>query len=119
MAGCAFLDIFPVESLVFSSGQARLTNDSTLAPLQPGFPSLQPQNIVLGITPIIPSADATALYNGQITKIAGWNGATTMGATRTQNGSINQVFVALPLHVFNRPTNHGGILLDHVFNAVF
>jgi hypothetical protein len=119
MAGGAFLDIFPVESLVFSSGQARLTNDSTLAPLQPGFPSLQPQNIVLGITPIIPSADATALYNGQITKIAGWNGATTMGATRTQNGSINQVFVALPLHVFNRPTNHGGILLDHVFNAVF
>jgi len=50
MAGGAFLDIFPVESLVFSSGQARLTNDSTLAPLQPGFPSLQPQNIVLGIT---------------------------------------------------------------------
>jgi hypothetical protein len=119
MAGGAFLDIFPLESLVFSSGQARLTNDSTLAPLQPGFPSLQPQNIVLGITPIVPSADATALYNGQITKIAGWNGATTMGATRTQNGSINQVFVALPLHVFNRPTNHGGILLDHVFNAVF
>ena len=119
MAGGAFLDIFPVESLVFSSGQARLTNDSTLAPLQPGFPSLQPQNIVLGITPIVPSADATALYNGQITKIAGWSGSTTMGATRTQNGSINQVFVALPLHVFNRPTNHGGILLDHVFNAVF
>ena len=119
MAGGAFLDIFPLESLVFSSGQARLTNDSTLAPLQPGFPSLQPQNIVLGITPIVPSADATALYNGQITKIAGWNGATTMGATRTQNGSINQVFVALPLHVFNRPTNHGGVLLDHVFNAVF
>ena len=80
MAGGAFLDIFPVESLVFSSGQARLTNDSNLAPLQPGFPSLQPQNIVLGITPIVPSADATALYDGQITKIAGWNGATTMGA---------------------------------------
>lgn len=119
MDGAAFLDIFPVESLVFSVGQARLTNDSTLAPLQTGFPSLRPQNIVLGVVPVVPSADATALYTGELTKIAGWNGSTVMGATRSQGGQVNQIFVALPLHVFNRPTQNGGELLDHVFNAVF
>jgi hypothetical protein len=119
MSGAAFLDIFPIESLVSSVGQARLTNDSTLVSLQTGYPSLRPQNIVLGVVPVIPSADATALYNGQVTKIAGWNGSTTMGATRSQNGQVNQVFVALPLHLFTRPTQNGGELLDHVFNAVF
>jgi len=119
MANGAFLDIFPIESLVLSSGQARLTNDSSLVALDASFPDMRPQNIVLGVVPVVPSADATALYNGQLTKIAGWNGATTLGATRTQNGSINQVFIALPLHLFTRPNEGGQELLDHVFNAVF
>ena len=119
MAGGAFLDIFPIESLVLSSGQARLTNDSSLVALDVNFPDMRPQNIVLGVVPVVPSADATALYYGQLTKIAGWNGATTLGATRTQNGLINQVFIALPLHLFTRPNEGGQELLDHVFNAVF
>jgi hypothetical protein len=119
MAGGAFLDIFPIESLVISSGQARLTNDSSLVPLVSGYPSMRPQNIVLGIVPVVPSADASPLYNGQLTKIAGWNGASTLGATRSQSGSVNQVFIALPLHLFTRPNEGGQELLDHVFNAVF
>ena len=119
MASGAFLDIFPIESLVLSSGQARLTNDSSLVALDASFPDMRPQNIVLGVVPVVPSADATALYDGQLTKIAGWNGATTLGATRTLNGSINQVFIALPLHLFTRPNEGGQELLDHVFNAVF
>ncbi len=119
MSGGTFLEVFPVESLVTSVGQARLTNDSTLQPLFSGYPALRPQNIVLGITPIVPSADATALYDGQLTKIAGWNGTTTMGAVREQNGTVNQVFIALPLHHFTRPTQNGQELLNHIFNAVF
>jgi hypothetical protein len=119
MASGAFLDIFPIESLVLSSGQARLTNDSSLVALDASFPDMRPQNIVLGVVPVVPSADATALYDGQLTKIAGWNGATTLGATRTLNGSINQVFIALPLHLFTRPNEGGQELLDHVFNAEF
>ncbi|MEY2970931.1 MAG: hypothetical protein RLZZ599_1304 [Bacteroidota bacterium] len=119
MAGGAFLDIFPIESLVLSSGQARLTNDSSLVPLQTGFPALRPQNIILGVVPVLPSADATPLYNGQLTKIAGWNGSKIMGATRSQGGSVNQVFIAQPLHVFTRTNEGGKELLNHVFNAVF
>ena len=119
MSDAAFLDVFPLESLVLSVGQARLTNDSTLVPLQTGYGALRPQNIVLGVVPIVPSADASPLYSGQLTKIAGWNGTTTLGATRSNGGQINQVFVALPLHLFTRPTQNGGELLDHVFNVVF
>lgn len=119
MAGSTFLEVFPVESLVTSVGQARLTNDSTLVPLQLGFPSLRPQNIVLGITPIVPSADADPLYSGQLTKISGWNGTNIMGATRSQNGEVTQVFLALPLHHFSRNTQNGEELLNHVFNDLF
>jgi hypothetical protein len=118
----AINDVYPVSGSVVASGQARLTNDSAMVPVDTvgGAPVIRPKNIVLGVTPVVPAADANAYYTAQLTKIAGWAGDNTVGTIRARNGEVYEVFFSIPLHQFSRPTQaNGGDLLEHVLHEEF
>jgi hypothetical protein len=89
---------FPIDGLVASTGQVRLTMDSALVAQQVGFPNLKSSNILIGITPMVASADAEALYRGQLTKLSGWQGDNLMGALRRRQGAVQSVFLSFDLH---------------------
>jgi hypothetical protein len=89
---------FPIDGLVASTGQVRLVMDSALVAQQVGFPNLKSSNILIGITPMVASADAEALYRGQLTKLSGWQGDNLMGALRRRQGAVQTVFLSFDLH---------------------
>jgi len=106
---------YPVDALELSNGQARLTNDSSIYPVVTGnYPSLQPTNILIGVVPMIATADAELFYRGGITKLSGWQGDNVMAARRKQNGNINHVFFAIELHKFDKDLN----LLEDLFEEI-
>jgi hypothetical protein len=118
----AINDVYPISGSVTSTGQARLTNDSAMVPVDTasGAPSLRPQNIVLGVTPVVPAADANSYYEAQLTKIAGWTGDGTVGAVRSRNGEVFEIFFSVPIHQFSRTDSpNGGDLLKHVLDNEF
>jgi hypothetical protein len=98
---------FPIDGLVASTGQVRLVMDSALVAQQVGFPNLKSSNILIGITPMVASADAEALYRGQLTKLSGWQGDNLMGALRRRQGAVQTVFLSFDLH---RLDAQGGLL---------
>ena len=107
---------YPIDGLVTSSGQARITNDSTILPLVTGnYPTLQPSNILIGIVPMTATADAELFYRAQLTKIQGWQGTDLVAARRRYNGNINHVFFAVELHKFNKDLS----LLEDLFEEIF
>lgn len=99
--------IYPIEDLVLSSGQARVSNDSALVPVVSGtYPSVQPQNILIGVIPIEKSADAENFYRAQLTKLSGWTGDNLVGVRRKHQGKVNHVFFGVGLYQFTKnPTN--------------
>lgn len=118
----AINDVYPISGSVVAPGQARLTNDSAMVPVDTSGarPTIRPKNIVLGVTPVVPAADANAYYTAQLTKIAGWTGDNTVGAIRARNGEVFEVFFSIPLHQFSRPTGtNGGDLLEYILNEEF
>ena len=118
----AINDIFPVSGSVTAAGQARLTNDSAIVPVDSigAAPSVSPKNIVLGVTPVNPAADANAYYTAQLTKIAGWTGDNTVGTIRSRNGEVFEVFFSIPLHQFSRSNStNGGDLIKHILENEF
>ncbi len=96
--------IYPIDDIVISTGQVRLSNDSTIYPVVAGtqYPSLKPQNILIGIYPIVKSADAEAFYRAHLTKLSGWQGDNLIGVRRKFNGNISHVFFGLGLYQFNK-----------------
>lgn len=93
--------IYPIEEVVRSSGQARLSNDSAIVSVVgPNYPNLKPQSILIGVFPIVASADAESFYRGQLTKLSGWQGDNLMAVRRRQNGNINHVFFGVGLFNF-------------------
>lgn len=118
----AINDVYPVSGSVTSTGQARLTNDSAIIAIDTASlaPSIRPQNIVLGVTPVEPAADANGYYRAQLTKIAGWTGSNTIGTIRSRNGEVYEVFFSVPLHQFSRTDSpNGGDLISHILNNEF
>jgi hypothetical protein len=84
----------------------RITNDSAIYPvIGTQYPILQPQNILIGIYPIIKTADAEDYYRAQLTKLGGWTGDNLVGVRRTFNGNVNHVFFGVGLHQFNKDLN--------------
>jgi hypothetical protein len=113
----AINDVYPVSGSISSVGQARLTNDSAMVPINSlsTAPIISPKNIVLGVAPVVPAADANAYYSAQLTKIAGWTGDNTVGTIRERNGEVYEVFFSIPLHQFSRTNSlNGGDLLEHI-----
>lgn len=91
---------FPVEDIVRSGGQARLTADSALIPTMSGYPILEPDGTITGIVPIVRSIDSENFYRAQVTPLNNWSGDNLMGALRRRNGNIQQIFMATSLHRF-------------------
>jgi hypothetical protein len=95
--------IYPIEEIVVSSGQVRISNDSAIYPVVgTQYPELQPQNILIGIYPIEKTADAEDYYRAQLTKIGGWSGDNLVGVRRKFNGNVNHVFFGVGLFQFNK-----------------
>ncbi len=94
--------IYPVSDIVSSNGQVRISNDSTIYPVVGGlnYPSLKPQNILIGIYPIVKTADAEDFYRAQLTKLSGWQGDNLMGVRRKYNGNVSHVFFGVGLYQF-------------------
>ena len=97
-----YLGSFPMNGIVTSSGQVRLVPDSAIIPQVTGsYPDLNPSSILIGISPIIPSADAEPFYRAQLTKLSGWQGDNIVGVRRKYLGDpnkINEVFFSVELH---------------------
>ena len=107
--------IYPIENLVLSSGQVRITNDSSMFPVVTGnYPALQPQNIVIGVIPMEKTADAEDFYRAQLTKLSGWQGDNLMGVRRRQNGNVSHVFFSIGLNNFNKDTSKLEDLLEEI-----
>jgi len=107
--------IYPIEDIVRSPGQARLSNDSSIVSVAgPNYPSLKPQSILIGVFPIVASADAENLYRGQLTKLSGWQGDNLMAVRRRQNGNINHVFFGVGLFNFTQDMQKLEELFDQI-----
>lgn len=91
---------FPIEDVVRSGGQVRLTADSALIPSLTGYPDLEPNGIITGIVPIVRSLDSEDVYRAQLTPLGNWSGDNLIGALRRRNGNVQQVFIATSLHRF-------------------
>lgn len=96
--------IYPIDGIVTSSGQVRISNDSTIYPVVSGaqYPELKPKNILIGIYPIKKSADAEEYYRASLTKLSGWQGDNLIGVRRKFNGNVSHVFFGLGLYQFNK-----------------
>jgi hypothetical protein len=88
----------PIDGLVTSSGQVRLVTDSAVVAQQTGFPNLKASNVLIGLTPMVSSADAEVLYRGQLTKLSGWQGDNLLGVLRRRQGAVQTVFLSFDLH---------------------
>lgn len=109
--------IYPVEDIVISSGQVRISNDSAIYPVTgTNYPTIQPQNILIGIYPIVKTADADDFYRAQLTKIGGWSGDNLVGVRRKYQGNnVNHVFFGVGLFQFNKnPAD-----LEDLFEQIF
>lgn len=99
--------IYPIEDIVRSAGQVRISNDSAIYNVVAGsYPNVQPQNIVIGLFPIVKSADAEAFYRAQLTKISGWQGDNLVASRRKIGNKVNHVFFGVGLFQFTKnPTD--------------
>lgn len=97
-----YIGAFPMDGIVTSSGQVRLVPDSALVPQVAGlYPDLHPASIVIGISPLVASADAQPFYRAQLTKLSGWQGDNLVAVRRAYLGNnihINEVFFSVELH---------------------
>lgn len=109
----------PIDSLSTTSGQAVVSNDSNLVGLGAGWPNLQPKNLILGIDPFVPSLDGEPIYTAQISTFGAWKGPRVVGATRRQNGKINQVFFSVELYLFDKNPAELNAVFDKVLNTDF
>ena len=107
---------FPLDSVSLSPGQAVISNDSTIYPLEAGYPILSPSNLLLGSDPHQPSPDAVPFYKAHITPFSGWKGPNTVGSKRIVNGKTMQVFFSVELHLFDKNPSELGKLFDSILN---
>jgi hypothetical protein len=104
----------PVDSLSTTSGQAVISNDSSIYTGNSSFPQLKPSNLMLGVDPFVPTVDATAFYQAELTKYGAWAGPDIVGAIRKSDGKTKQVFFSVELYLFNS----NPILLQDLFDQV-
>ena len=109
----------PIDSLSTTSGQAVITNDSSVVSTETGWPTIQPRSLILGADPFLPSIDGEVLYTAQISTFGAWEGPNIVGAIRRQNGNINQVFFSVELYRFDKDPVALDNLFDKVLNDAF
>ncbi|MFT5511905.1 MAG: hypothetical protein ACI8SE_000299 [Bacteroidia bacterium] len=109
----------PIDSLSTTSGQAVVSNDSSLVGVSNEWPNLQPKNLILGLDPFLPSIDGEPIYTAQISTFGAWKGPNVVGAIRKQNGNTNQVFFSVELYRFDKDPVALNKIFDKVLNSEF
>ena len=113
-----YIGTYPMEGIVTSIGQVRLVPDSALVPAVSGtYPSLHPENIVIGLTPLVAAADAQPFYRAQLTKLNGWQGDNLVGVRRFYQGNPahpGQVFFSVELYKINQSASALQSLLSKI-----
>lgn len=109
----------PVDSLSTTSGQAVISNDSTIYSSNPTYPTLRPTNLMLGVDPFVPTVDASPIYRAQLTKYGAWKGPDIVGAVRKSGGKTKQVFFSVELYLMNNDVAAIQKLFDQVLLTDF
>lgn len=119
----AFSIAYPIDGLVISGGQARLTPDSTIFSVQgtpQQYPAMKPQFVLTGLVPIVRSPDSEPFYRAQITRLQGWQGDNLVGVRRKNGqGNVQQVFFGINLHHFAQDGTNLQVLLNQIINNDF
>jgi hypothetical protein len=109
----------PIDSLSTTSGQAVVSNDSSVIGVSADWPNIQPKNLILGLDPFLPSIDGEPIYTAQISTFGAWEGPNVVGAIRKQNGNTNQVFFSVELYRFDKDPVALNKIFDKVLNTEF
>lgn len=109
----------PIDSLSTTSGQAVVSNDSSLVGKSADWPNIQPRNLILGLDPFLPSIDGEPIYTAQLSTFGAWKGPNIVGAIRKQNGKTNQVFFSVELYRFDKDPVALNAIFDKVLNSEF
>lgn len=112
--------VLAIDELV--SGPAASENmrpDSFLIPASPLLPELKPQNVVFGMNPFVPSADASVFYRAQFNNHPQWPRNTIAAARTGGDGKINEVLFNTELYRFTGNTDKLEQLFDELYNDVF
>lgn len=112
---------YPMTDVVRSSGLVRVYPDSTTYALfdTAAYPLLQSTNVLVGITPIVKTADAENFYRTELTPLSGWQGDNLVGVRRRFQGNISQVFFSMELWRFNKVPQDLENLMDQILNTDF
>lgn len=107
---------YPMTDVVTSSGLVRIYPDSVTYPLfdSLSYPLLQSSNVLVGITPIVKSADAENFYRTQLTPLSGWSGDNLVGVRRRYQGNISEVLFSMELWRFNKNPQ----MLEDILNQI-
>lgn len=107
---------YPMTEVVRSSGLVRIYPDSTTYPLMDtsAYPILQSSNVLVGITPIVKTADAEDFYRTQLTPLSGWQGDNLVGVRRRYNGNISEVLFSIELWRFNKNSQ----MLEDILSSI-
>lgn len=109
----------PVDSLSRTSGQAVISNDSTIYSSNVDYPTMSPSNLMLGVDPFIPTVDASPIYRAKLTKYGAWAGPDIVGAVRKTGGKTKQIFFSVELYLFNKEPAKLQQLFDQVLQKEF
>lgn len=111
--------VLPIESMSDSRGQALISNDSIIKPSLSGFPILQPEFLLLGADPFVPSIDAEAFYTADLTAVGGWTGPNIVASVRRDGNKFKQVFFSVELYKFTSDPSKLEELFDTLLNQSF
>lgn len=116
----ALFETLPMESISqSSSGYAILNPDSLILPQNIAYDTLRPTRIITGLDPFNLTADAEALYRGQLEIRAPWVGPDVIAARRLREGKVVQVFFSVELSKLNGNPAAMSNLFDQVLNTDF
>lgn len=108
--------VYPIDSLSATSGQAVIQKDSNIYDPAGKFPSISPQNLLLGMDPMVPAVDAKVIYKARLTPFGAWKGPDVVGVTRSFAGKTRQVFFSVELHQFTQNISSLNSLFDQMLN---
>lgn len=116
----ALFETLPMESISQSSqGYAILNPDSLILPGNSSYDTIQASRIITGLDPFNLTADAEALYRGQLEIRPPWTGPDVIAARRLRNGNVIQVFFSVELQKLNGRPAAMTDLFDKVLNRDF
>lgn len=112
---------YPMSDVVRSSGLVRVYPDSATYPVADTatYPLLQSTNVLVGITPIVKTADAENYYRTELTPLSGWQGDNLVGVRRKYQNNISEVFFSMELWRFNKDPQNVEQLIDQILNHDF